>query len=536
MARYDAIVIGSGFGGAVMTCRLAEAGYKVLVLERGRRWGSGTPDQEFTDFPRDVNDPWVWADHRPEKFNGWVDFRVFPNMTVVQGAGVGGGSLIYANISTEAPPQAFETGWPKEIRYADLRQHYAVVGEMLGVRKLPEKQWNPRTRLMRDAAEAVGENDRFKMLDLAVTFDDARTFDELDALVPEEVEKKQNKYGRLQGYCIHRGECDIGCPVLAKNTLDLNYLARAEATKNAEIRPLHLATGIRPIKEGYEVHFDHLRDGHRFPGIERSRLVVLAAGSLGSTELLLKCRDVLGTLPKVSSLLGHNWSSNGDFLTPAFHKGRQVLPNVGLTITSAIDFLDASRDGQSFWIQDGGFPHLLGNFLGDKITRPFQAFRAKAVVATVQAMLRTFEPYQNIMPWFAQGVDAADGTLRLKRPWWFFGERRLHLDWDVRRSLPVFRAIEKMHKNLAEATGGIPFKMPGWSWSDDLITPHPLGGCGMGDSSVNGVVSHAGEVFGYKNLFVVDGAIFPRAIGVNPSRTIAALSERIAAMIASAGR
>ena len=115
--RIDAIVIGSGFGGAVTACRLAEAGYRVLVLERGRRWRPG-------EFPRELGDPWRWDDAHPERENGWLDFRIFRQMAVAQGAAVGGGSLIYANISLEATPATFEAGWPPEITYQELAPHY----------------------------------------------------------------------------------------------------------------------------------------------------------------------------------------------------------------------------------------------------------------------------------------------------------------------------------------------------------------------------------------------------------------------------
>ena len=114
---FDVIVIGSGFGGAISGCRLAEAGYKVLILERGRRW-------DKTTYPRGEGDPWLWNEDHPEKENGWIDFRVFPHMSVAQGAAVGGGSLIYANISCEAPKDTFDKGWPKEITYSDLKPHY----------------------------------------------------------------------------------------------------------------------------------------------------------------------------------------------------------------------------------------------------------------------------------------------------------------------------------------------------------------------------------------------------------------------------
>jgi cholesterol oxidase len=132
------------------------------------------------------------------------------------------------------------------------------------------------------------------------------------------------------------------------------------------------------------------------------------------------------------------------------------------------------------------------------------------------------------MPWFAQGVDAADGVLRLRRPWWYFGRRRLRLKWDIKRSRPVVEAVASMHKRLAHETGGTVPLNPLWAFCHDLVTPHPLGGCNMAESPDRGVVDHAGRVFGYEGLYVADGAVVPEALGVNPSRTIAALAERIA--------
>ena len=163
-AAYDAIVIGSGFGGAVTACRLAEAGYRVLVLERGRRWAAA-------DFPREPGDAWRWDDGHPERENGWIDFRIFRSMAVAQGAAVGGGSLIYANISIEATPDTFEAGWPPEITYQELAPHYAAVGRMMNVQPVPRGQWPARTSLMHEAATATGQADRFRPLDLAVNFD-----------------------------------------------------------------------------------------------------------------------------------------------------------------------------------------------------------------------------------------------------------------------------------------------------------------------------------------------------------------------------
>ena len=136
-----------------------------------------------------------------------------------------------------------------------------------------------------------------------------------------------------------------------------------------------------------------------------------------------------------------------------------------------------------------------------------------------------------IMPWFGQSIDAADGRLLLRRRWFNPWERQLKLDWDISRSEQVINAMVHMHKRLSKATGGLPLVPPTWSVFKSLITPHPLGGCNMGTTQADGVVDHQGAVFGYKNLYVTDGAIVPEAIGLNPSKTIAALAERSAALM-----
>lgn len=525
---FDVIVIGSGFGGAITGCRLAEAGYKVLILERGRRWTYEAGKEN--SYPRlsSAPDKWMWSHAHPERDHGWIDLRVFPTMSVAQGAGVGGGSLIYANISVEAPAYVFDNGWPPEITYAEIKPYYDKVRQFMKVRPLPANQFNGRTRMMQDAARAIGQPERFRLVEMAVNFDDNLQLDIANPPSKPAGPFPKNEHGVPQGTCYHSGMCDSGCDVNARNTLDTNYIPRAEKTGNATVAELHLVTNIEPAQGGYRVHFDDLHGETRTHGSKTARIVIVAASSLGSTELLLQCRDVAGTLPALSPRLGYNWASNGDFLTPAYYENRNIYPAVGPTIGSIIDFHDGSVEGQKFWIQDGGFPDVFGKFLSD-----FAPGRILSHVGTLIEALKHMvskSPERHVMPWFAQGIDAGDGVLSLKRPWWFFGKRRLHLSYDVSHS-PVFDTIVRMHERLSHATGGVPLVPPTWTLGRYLVTPHPLGGCNMGTGPSRGVVDHRGEAFGYKNLYVADAAIIPRPVGVNPSRTIAALAERIARKI-----
>jgi cholesterol oxidase len=417
-------------------------------------------------------------------------------MSVAQGAAVGGGSLIYANISCEAPQAVFDAGWPKEITYAELKPHYDTVAKFMNVQQVPVNQWTNRMKLMKEAADKSGAGARFKQLELAVSFNPDWTYDQPDPFNIVNSKRFTNAQGVEQGTCIHLGNCDIGCDADA---------------------------------------FDQLDKGQRIPANQTARIVIVAAGSLGSTELLLRCREIHGTLRNISPFLGRNWSSNGDFLTPAFYDGRAVNPSHGPTITCAIDFLDRSDNGQSFWIEDGGFPNLLVDFVNKVDASPAKNEALKLLLDSFRHLLRGDTLFQNVMPWFAQGVDAANGTLSIHHSL-LTGEPCLNLAWDIGKSKQAMDAIVAMHLKLAAVTGGHPVVPPTWSLLHSLVTPHPLGGCGMGDTPLNGVVNHAGEVFNYKNLYVIDGAIVPEALGVNPSRTIGALAERSAAIIRSEAR
>jgi cholesterol oxidase len=502
---YDAIVVGSGFGGAVVAARLAEHGARVLVLERGRRW---TKDQ----YPRRFADAWRFSHVRPHKRNGWFDIRFFRQMVVVQGAGVGGSSLCYSGVAIEVADDVFDAHWPPEITGAELRPYYDRVARMLNVRPIPAGQQTARGLLLEHAAARLGYADRITRVPLAISFDDAWNYALPEPLDVRHSKERVNEQGQRQGTCVHLGNCDLGCDVGAKNSLDFNYIPLAER-HGADVRPLHVVRSINPERGGYEVRFDRIEHRRLTPGSVHASKVVLAAGSLGSTELLLRCRDQYRSLPNVSPRLGRNWSPNGNALmTDRYPDGPNVRQGIGPAISAGLDFSDASVAGERFYLEDDGFPNLLRHLLRPSLHRSPDEWN----------------PARRLMVLMGMGVDQSDGELRLGRPRLAPWRTSLDLRWRRDSARALTEAILSVRSALSNASGGRPVRTPFWRRFVDLMSVHPLGGCGMGGTAETGVVDHRGALFGYPNLFVADGAILPAAVGRNPSLTIGAVAERIA--------
>lgn len=525
--KFDVIVVGSGFGGAITGCRLAEAGARVLILERGRRW-------TVEHYPREPGDAWLYEHTKPHRFNGWLDLRFYRGMAIALGAGVGGGSLCYSSVVMEAPKNCFDDGWPPEITYQELTPYYHTVREMLGVQEIPSNQYTQRYKLLQQGAERIGQGDRFKSLPLAISFDPEWNYNLPDPIDERHSKTFINAQGQKQGTCIHLGDCDLGCTVKAKNTLDLNYIPRAEQ-HGAEVRALHLVQYVKPENGGYRVFFENIESGEREPGSVWGERVILAAGSLGSTEILLRSRDQYRTLPEISPQLGHYWSANANVLTPDFYPNTvMVRQSIGPTISAALDYTDGHLNHQTFIIEDDGFPNILLNALTAKFHTQGGSLLSRLLHLQLQRSLDEKNPLRNVMIWLGAGVDAGNGQLYLKRQWLKPWQHDIDLKWTVEKSTPVINSILKVQQQLSLANGGklvIPFY---WRILRSLLTVHPLGGCKMGTDIEDGVVNHQGEVFGHPNLFVADGAVIPRPIGLNPSMTIAALAERTAhQMIAS---
>ena len=523
--QFDVIIIGSGFGGAITARRLAERGMSVLVLERGRRW-------EPTTYPRKPTDPWIYSQNEPERHNGWLDMRFFKHMTVAQAAGVGGGSLTYSSVALEANPNVFTRGWPAEITYAELKPYYDTVAREMNLQVVPDGQLTPRFKVAREAAHNLGYDKRFSKANLAVSFSEDWNYDLPDAFDPKHSKPFINAHGQRQGTCIHLGNCDVGCDVRAKNSLDVNYIPRAEQ-HGADVRPLHVVRFIEPKDGKYRVVFDRIENGKLIRGEETAQRVIVAAGSVGTAELLLRCRDEYKTLPILSPRLGMQWSPNANFLSMGTYgrdEGR-VKQSTGVAISSVLDFTDGSFKNQRFAIEDDGFPNVILNALKGYLDNELVTSVGNALLEGLEHHLREDYLLSDLMVWLGAGMDAADGQFRLEQHGLLTKRLDLELHWDVEQSRGVLDAISEMQRELTRATGGRWFVPPTWSLFKNLLTLHPLGGCPMGVSAATGVVDHLGHVFGYPNLIVADGAILPTSTGRNPSHTIAALAERIAANI-----
>lgn len=516
-AVYDVVVVGSGFGGAVTACRLAQAGRSVCVFERGRRWGKD-------DFPRSPGQV-SKAFWRENEGLGFLEYRAFKRIDVIQGCGVGGGSLHYFNVHLRTPPTIFDsTPWPNEVTREALDPYYSVAEDMLGSEPFspPAGRDMPlRTQAFLAAAAASGRQG--KLVPIGVYTGE-------DRLNPHS--------GVLQSACDYSGNCLLGCSQHAKNSVDITYLTVAEKY-GAEVLSLHRVEKVEPSgPEGYRVHFSRLDPSdptQSEPGMVSARQVVLAAGTLGTTELLLRCRDVHRTLPQLSSALGSRFSGNGDFILAAtFEANRHIDPGAGPSITAGADFSTASN---RIFIEDLGFPESFMWFLEGAIptsNRVVSLLKAVAsyVAATVGADAGrvAFEADRlfrggattRMLPYLGMGTDAADGRLRLK-------DGRIDIQWSHRQSRQLYLEMEHGLTELSRSLDGKFETSLLWRWPlRKLLTAHPLGGCPMGEDRTSSVARHQGEVWGYPNLYVADGSAIPSALSVNPSLTISALAERVA--------
>lgn len=489
MQAYDAVVIGSGFGGAVTACRLAQAGFKVCIVERGK-------DYRKQAFPRNYSDltaGWLYTPSKP----GLYDLHATSEMITVQGAGYGGGSLVYANVQMRPPHDVFAEGWPSDYSRTTLDPYYDLVAHMLEVSPLPQSEVNrsPKTAVMHAVADTLGRKEQLFAPNLAVRFGGA--------------DGTPNRHGAAQNACTMCGECDVGCNVKAKNTLDLNYLHVAEQYGAIALTEARV-TCIEQTASQYRVCYE---GPHGEVQYLESKFVFLCAGAVHSTELLLRCRDEFRTLPALSPRLGERYSGNGDFLSfvfdPKIERGR-ADPARGPVITTSLLY-DRGSDDKRRWfvLQEGGLPRQAIPLL--KLLDPNFLDLERRIGSRSEGPLVLL----------AMGRDKANGKIELTPH-----THCLRLVWDLKSNAPLYATQSRLSHDVAEAVGGKLGFAPGWQYLNKPISVHNLGGCCMGENVSEGVTSSRGAVFNYPGLFVMDGAILPESTGVNPSHTIAAVAER----------
>lgn len=542
--RYEVVVIGSGYGGAIAASRLARAGRQVCLLERGKEWQPG----EYPDSgPEALEEIQIdGPEGHVGRRTGLYDMRVNDDLNVFQGCGLGGTSLVNANVSLRADDRVFaDTRWPRALR-TDLgtlvQDGYRRAEEMLKPTPLPDRvvALKKLEALESSAAALPG---RFRRLPINVTFDD-----------------HVNHVGVEQRGCTLCGDCVSGCNVGAKNTVLMNYLPDAH---NHGAR-IFTGVAVRYLErgddgDGWLVHYQVLDTGReRFdapPLFLRAEVVVLAAGTLGSTEILL--RSAANGLA-LSGHLGRRLTGNGDVLAFSYNSDQEVngigwgrrsdgdLDPVGPCITGVIDDRDQVELEHGMVIEEGSIPGALADYLPASMAAVARATGVdtdRGWQDRIQEVTREWEslvlgPYRgavhNSQTYLVMSHDDGNGEAVLEHD-------RLRIHWPKVGSQPVFERISEALQRATVPLGGTYLTSPIWNklLGERLVTVHPLGGCVMAEDAGGGVVNHKGQVFAgpqsgavHEGLYVCDGSVIPRPLGVNPLLTISALAERCVALLA----
>jgi cholesterol oxidase len=527
---YDYIVVGSGFGGSVSALRLAEKGYRVCVLERGKRFGPGDFAATNWDARR-----YLWMPLL--KCFGIQNLSLFKNVLILSGAGVGGGSLVYANTLLE-PGDAFyrAENWRELADWkTELAPHYATARKMLGVTRNPHL--TEVDGKLKGVAEEMGRAHTFTSVDVGVYF----------AKPGEEGRKAADPYfggrGPERAGCTLCGACMVGCRHGAKNTLDKNYLYFAEKA-GARILPESSVYDLRPRdggdgSEGYEVFVE--RSTAWFAKDRRvltARGVVLSAGVLGTVNLLLRCRDVTGSLPRLSRRLGFDVRTNSEALVGVTTKDKSRDFSRGIAITSGFYADDVTHIEPVRYPKGSSFMKLLAAPMADagtRLTRPL-----KLLAAAFAHPFETLRLFFN-MRWAESTIillvmQTLDNRMRFRlgRNLFTFFRKRLTTETEKGRSVPSYIAVgHVVARALARKVNGIPQSAVNEVLLQIPTTAHILGGCGIAADAESGVIDRNHQAFGYRNLFVCDGSVIPANLGVNPSLTITAMTERCMSKIPS---
>ncbi|WP_417589890.1 GMC family oxidoreductase N-terminal domain-containing protein [Owenweeksia hongkongensis] len=541
---YDVLVIGSGYGGSIAASRMSRIGKSVCLLEKGKEFLPGDFPSKLTEASGEMN---FNMGKKSDDNNGLYDFTMGDGISVFKGCGLGGTSLVNANVSIKPEPRVMEdNAWPAEIRNNISSFHEGVerACDMLKPNPYPEgKNGYPilaKTEAMRKSADYMSEE--FRLLDINVNFEN----------------KEENHVGIKQGKCNNCGDCVTGCNVGAKNTTAMNYLPDAynhgaEIFTNIDVRHIEKSNGR------WKVFFNVLNTGReKFDAPELfvfADNVIVSAGSLGSTEILLRSKAKgLST----SDMLGQNMTGNGDVLAFGYNNDQPIngigmgdneikdIANVGPCITSVIDMRNRDNLADGMTLEEGTVPApiraimattlvTVSRLFGNDTDRGFKDFWREKWREITSLFKGPFHGAVNhTQIYLVMTHDDSKGKMSLK-------DDRLKIDWPGVGKQEIFKKVDGELTAATSALGGNKVPNPTWNkmMDFDLVTVHPLGGCGMANDANTGVTDHKGQVFSgttgtdlHPGLYVMDGAVIPKSVGTNPLLTISGLAERSCKLIA----
>lgn len=541
--HYDAVVVGSGYGGGVAASRLARCGLHVAVLERGRELVPGEFPDDAATAMKELQV--ASAGRRVGAATALFDVRLGDDVHVLMGCGLGGTSLINANVCLAPDPRVFESSaWPQQVRSDRLlAEGFVRARHMLRPAPASETLALEKVRALNLAATAFERT--VQPVPLHVAYDDG-----------------PNAAGVFQAACTRCGDCCAGCNVGAKTTVASTYLADADALGAQIFTEMRVSSVTKSPQGRWRIA---LRPAHwAESGPNKMSLtadiVVLAAGTLGSTEILLRSqREGLA----LSSWLGSRFTSNGDAIAHAYDNDVSVngvgvgnpakadVAPVGQAVNALLDLRDRSDVHDGLAIVECALPSAFAPFLPTLLATGSAVFAEGEEGASLSDRLKDIAhagasvwkgvydgAVHNTQTFLAVGHDAGNGVMRLD------GDH-IAIEWTNGPHQAVFRSIEATLKTAAQATGGTYLRNPASEriLGGNLMTVHPLGGCAMGEDRSSGVVNHKGQVFDagasddaaavHAGLYVCDGAVIPCPLGIHPLLTITALSERAMLLLAA---
>lgn len=514
---YDYIIIGSGFGGSVSAMRLTEKGYSVLILEKGKRF-------EDADFAKSNWQFWKYIWMPAIRAHGILQIAILKGVMVLHGAGVGGGSLGYANVLEVPTDETFATpAWNQNLNWGEvLRPHYATAKKMLGAARNP-KLWKA-DEVLKQIAEQRGMGHTFRATDVGAFFGESAVT-VADPFFGDE--------GPARAGCRHCGGCMVGCRYNAKNTLPKNYLYFAEKN-GAQVISESEVTDVQPSTfngSRYEITYQPSTSPFKRKQTVYARNVIFSAGVMGTMKLLLNLRDVKKSLPNLSLRLGDMIRTNSEALLGSIARQSDINYSEGVSISSIFNADEVTRVEPVRYPDGSSLMRFLGApLISDVTSVPARIFKSLTWIFRHPIdYLRTM-----VFPGWAHNVTIllimqhVDNHMKFR-----IGRSPLTL---FRRGLVAERETDrKVHarvdaghdvtRDFAKRINGVPLGSVTENVFNLPTTAHILGGAPMGQNVDEGVVNENFEVHNYEGMYIIDGSIMPANPGVNPSLTITALAE-----------